>query len=73
MNPVHVECVKPIYNIQALSINKNISINFANGSYQSILSRSKTLYWAGWEPILVSYLYYVEFDRLKRMRINENE
>ena len=28
-----VECVKRICNIQALSVNKNISINFANGSY----------------------------------------
>ena len=44
MNPVHVECVKPIYNILALSVNKNISINFANGSYYYIVSHSKSLY-----------------------------
>ena len=31
--PCPRKCVKPICNVQTLSANKNISINFANGSY----------------------------------------
>ena len=33
VNPVHVECAKPMCNIHACSVNKNISFSFANGSY----------------------------------------
>ena len=33
VNPVHVECAKPMCNIKAWSVNKNISFSFANGSY----------------------------------------
>ena len=33
VNPVHVECAKPMCNIQAWSVNKNMSFSFANGSY----------------------------------------
>ena len=43
----------------------------SNGSFLSVLSRSKTFCWGRWELILISYLYYVQFNRLERMRINK--
>ena len=55
MDHVDVECVKPICYIFCLSVNKNISHNFANDLCWYILVCLKTLYW--WDE---SHLYILE-------------
>ena len=58
MNRVHVECVKPICNISALSANKILALILpmvcTNVFYHALKHCN-----GGWESILISYLYYV--------------